>query len=53
MHFKIDFKIDNQTQSAGVAIGGIVVGALLGLVAVSSLFQVPIAGYTVPRLGSQ
>lgn len=38
---------------AGVAIGGIVVGAILGLAIISSLFQIPIAGITVPRLGAK
>ena len=58
----IDYNVKYETKTvidghdsgalAGSAIAGVVVGLLAGLAAISSLFQIPIAGYTVPRVGS-
>ena len=50
--FEVKTVIDGHTASgmAGAAIMGIVVGVLLGLVTVSSLFQISIMGVQVPRI---
>ena len=52
VEFKTKTVIDGHTASglAGAAVGGLVVGVLLGLVTVSSLFQFPIFGIQVPRI---
>ena len=46
--------IDGHSDGAfaGAALGSIAVGAVLGIVIVSSVFQIAICGVQVPRIGS-
>jgi len=50
--FETKTVVDGHTAGgfASAAVGGIVVGLVLGLVTVSSLFQFPVLGVQVPRL---